>query len=755
MLVTKLKNSKWLVGVISILVIGMISTWIYSSYNRIGEQAKSQQVNVFESQYFYNRLVEATEVLYYDKLINNDEPLYSLKTNDVDFLYQQYNQYYFDDQGFYNNSEVGNISFEAMTQEEKQEVVNECVRLAALSYIENARQSFNNLKNLEYFAINHRTNEKVSNGSFTFSETMSLTASEIEKLKENYQYFILLNYDSNGNLTVSDLYDAKITSSQLSNYDLNLKTDAIKMAHRMLAERIDEEVGYELTPIKDMSYLYAIPKNFVYNDYISQMANNYEWWSIGSVVGNYSWIAVALVAITAIILPVNSFKNSKLLKWLFKLPLEIVTILSCCLIPIFIEGMPSIVKHTLEGDLLSESFYLMFPANIHKYIDPTINMILWMALLACIFMVCLYVKNLFKTGVKGKFITINGLRWCWRKAKAAYRNLTNIDLKNANTKKLALFMVIQFIIISILCLTWFIGPFIAIVYVGFLFFYLNKKLKKVESDYSKLFVVTNELAEGNLDVQVDEDLGMFNSFKEEVVNIQSGFKKAVQNEVKSQRMKTDLIANVSHDLKTPLTSIITYVDLLKDENLNQEKRVQYLETLDQKSQRLKVLIEDLFEMSKASSGNISMNLQVVDVVSLMKQTLLETEDKIEASGLVIRRQFPEHKVMLSLDSERTFRVFENLISNMSKYAMAGTRAYIDIVDNEDIVQIMFRNMSADEITVNVDELLERFVRGDQSRHTEGSGLGLAIAKSFVELQGGNFEVLIDGDLFKVIISFNK
>ena len=310
-------------------------------------------------------------------------------------------------------------------------------------------------------------------------------------------------------------------------------------------------------------------------------------------------------------------------------------------------------------------------------------------------------------------------------------------------------------IISIFCLTFIFGLPVVIIYSVGLFVFLNKKLKKVESDYSKLLTVTNELAEGNLDVQVNQDLGIFNSFKDEVVNIQGGLKKAVENEVKSQRMKTDLIANVSHDLKTPLTSIITYVDLLKDETLSQEKRQQYLETLDQKSHRLKILIEDLFEMSKASSGNISMNLQMVDVVSLMKQTLLETEDKIQASGLVIRRQFPDYKVMLSLDSERTFRVFENLITNMAKYAMSGTRAYVDVVDTEESVQIIFRNMSAEEITVNVDELVERFVRGDQSRHTEGSGLGLAIAKSFVELQNGSFEVLIDGDLFKVIITFSK
>ena len=177
-------------------------------------------------------------------------------------------------------------------------------------------------------------------------------------------------------------------------------------------------------------------------------------------------------------------------------------------------------------------------------------------------------------------------------------------------------------------------------------------------------------------------------------------------EVRSQKMRSDLIANVSHDLKTPLTSIITYTDLLKDETLSKEKREQYLQTLEKKAQRLKVLIEDLFEMSKASSGNITMNLQEVEVTSLMKQTLLELEDKIQDANLMIRRQFPAHKVILKLDSERTFRVFDNLILNMTKYAMPGTRAYIEILDQSEVVQIVFKNMSADELCVSAQELTE-------------------------------------------------
>jgi signal transduction histidine kinase len=302
---------------------------------------------------------------------------------------------------------------------------------------------------------------------------------------------------------------------------------------------------------------------------------------------------------------------------------------------------------------------------------------------------------------------------------------------------------------------WFFGIFAAIIYTVILFRVITKHYNDISSKYNKLFEATNKIAEGNIDVNIEEDLGIFNSFKVELQSIQKGFKKAVNEEVKSQRMKTELITNVSHDLKTPLTSIITYVDLLKDENLSVEKRREYLDTLDRKSQRLKELIEDLFEVSKATSGNISLNIVEVDVVSLIKQTLLELEDKIAEASLVVKTNYPEEKVILPLDSQRMFRVFENLIINITKYAMSGTRVYIDVIDRIDKIEITLKNMAANEINFNVDDIMERFVRGDKARNTEGAGLGLAIAKSFVELQGGKLDINVDGDLFKVIITINK
>ncbi len=306
-----------------------------------------------------------------------------------------------------------------------------------------------------------------------------------------------------------------------------------------------------------------------------------------------------------------------------------------------------------------------------------------------------------------------------------------------------------------MCALWMFGIAIAILYTIVLWLLINKRYSKINDDYNDLLNMTSKMANGNLDIDTNKDLGMFNSLKDEVKHIQTGFKKAVDEEVKSQKMKTELITNVSHDLKTPLTSIITYVDLLKDENLDPKKREEYLNILERKSQRLKDLIEDLFEMSKANSGNVSLNIMDVDVVSLMKQTLLELDDKINESSLKVKKNLPKERVILKLDSQRMFRVFENLIINITKYAMEGSRVYIDIIDRENEVEISFKNMARDEITFNVDEIAERFVRGDKSRNTEGSGLGLAIAKSFVELQGGKLNIKVDGDLFKVTILFDK
>ena len=282
----------------------------------------------------------------------------------------------------------------------------------------------------------------------------------------------------------------------------------------------------------------------------------------------------------------------------------------------------------------------------------------------------------------------------------------------------------------------------------------KKLLSKVSNDYQILLQSAHHLSQGEFNDKINQDLGLFNSLKDELNCINDGFKDAVSKEVASQKMKTELISNVSHDLKTPLTSIISYIDLLKNEDLSKEQQDEYIDILDRNTKRLKTLIEDLFEVSKVNSGNIQLNPIDLDIHALLQQVLFEYQEQFEHHHLNLKNDYENKKIICHLDSEKTYRVLENLCQNICKYALEQTRVYLQIVETNQQVIVVFKNISAHEIS-NSDDLTERFVQGDTSRKSEGSGLGLAICKSFVEVQGGTFEVNVDGDLFKTTIIFPK
>ena len=223
-------------------------------------------------------------------------------------------------------------------------------------------------------------------------------------------------------------------------------------------------------------------------------------------------------------------------------------------------------------------------------------------------------------------------------------------------------------------------------------------------------------------------------------------------QVERERLKSTLLRSISHDLRTPLTAIITYVNLLKEEK-DEKKRQDYIQVLERKSLRLKVLIEDLFEISKASSKNVTLDIMDIDVANLFKQVKLELEDKIQGAGLEFRCSYPEEKLIAPLDSQKTYRIFENLLVNIIKYSMPNTRVYIEIVQEGQEAVVKMKNISAAELNFDSEEITERFVRGDSARNTEGSGLGLAIVKSFTELQGGKLKITTEADLFKVELRF--
>lgn len=236
-------------------------------------------------------------------------------------------------------------------------------------------------------------------------------------------------------------------------------------------------------------------------------------------------------------------------------------------------------------------------------------------------------------------------------------------------------------------------------------------------------------------------------------SIQEGMSMAVGEKMKSERMKIELITNVSHDLKTPLTSIISYVDLLGKEEGLPEHVNDYVKILAQKSERLKNLIQDLFDLSKASSDNISLDMEQIDLTRLINQTLADMEEQITDSGLTFRTSIPDELVIIMGDGQKLYRVWENLITNTLKYSLSGSRVFIDLTVNEKGALATIKNTANYEMNFTENEILQRFVRGDESRTTEGSGLGLAIAQSFTQISGGDFQITIDGDLFKVELSF--
>ena len=466
---------------------------------------------------------------------------------------------------------------------------------------------------------------------------------------------------------------------------------------------------------------------------------------------------VGFVAAAALLLPfvkVLETGNEKI----FSYPFEPVCLISLCIVSlgVSVTADPSTLDHQSIRSVLVSIGLHEGAATVIQYLWGLLG---WVLIFAVCYWTAACFRHIFVMGpreyLRRRVLTYRIWPWMVKWAKRIYQGLLHIDLRDNASRVLLKLVLINFIILGFISLLWYWGLAALIIYSVILFFLLRRYVRNIQDQYQLLLQATNELARGNLNGTIPEDLGVFEPFREEIDKNRTGFRKAVDEEVKSTKMKTDLITNVSHDLKTPLTAIITYVDLLKDPGLSREDQGKYIQILDQKANRLKVLIEDLFKILKATSKTVQLNIMDVDIVSLLRQVKLELQDKIDATDLYFRWQLPEEKVILSLDSQRTYRIFENLLIKITKYAMPHTRVYITMENTENHVKISMKNISATELTFNPSEITERFVRGDTSRNTEGSGLGLAIAKSFTELQGGRLEIFTDADLFTAEITFLK
>ncbi|WP_300902656.1 sensor histidine kinase KdpD [uncultured Clostridium sp.] len=725
------KRKSIIATLLIIVIIFTASLGMCKSYKKINDVAKDKKANYFNEYGFADTILESSYALYYDAIKENEKQSASDILIDLEQKTESSNLYTDIQDEVAKNIDIFNRRF--------------------LRWNENLKSS--NLKYCYYNLANGKSNTtlngniRVENNNFDFSNIN----------KDEYQFYAEVKFDNSGNLTIGEVIGA-----DKEELKFNIESSLINIRRDNSISYHDYTEGYfdiEIRPIKDITFVYAVPKEIKFSDSIKWGIENANLESYQTMGATTAFVIAGIIALIALIFPINKVKFTGLFKKLNKIPFEIWIIIVGFAILALGALSGQLVRATLNGDLQFAFKEIIPSLSVSDKVIWTFNFIIWVLTYFAVFFFLLNIKYIFNIGLINyiKTRTIFGIVIMFgiRIIKSVLDEVTKVDLSEKNNKLIIKLLAINGAILLIITSIWFFGIPVVILYSVVLFFVIRRYVDKISEKYSKLREATSKIAEGNLDVKIEEDLGLFEPFKSDLEKIQQGFKKAVNEEVKSQKMKTDLISNVSHDLKTPLTAIITYIDLLKDENLSGDKRNQYTEILEKKAQRLQVLIEDLFEMSKASSGNINLNIEDVDVVSLMKQTLLELEDKIEEANLSVRKNMPEGKVILSLDSQRTFRVFENLVINMTKYAMPNTRVFIDIIENEEQVEIIMKNMAAEEITFNVDTIAERFVRGDESRNTEGSGLGLAIAKSFVELQGGTFNISVDGDLFKVKIKFLK
>lgn len=481
---------------------------------------------------------------------------------------------------------------------------------------------------------------------------------------------------------------------------------------------------------------------------------------VESGAGNLMLIIALIILLLALFAPCIKAVPKEKLPWnQIALPLEALVLIGL-LIVILLPNVLTMAAEVCLGDTakrLLEAGLGYIPYELAFVAAYCLNILALLIYFMCIWYFGIQMRVLhamgFKAFIKRRCLLYRIFPFVKRKSVNLYEALTHFDVTKKANRLILKIVLVNAVVLFLISSLWFGGFAITIVYSLLLYLVLRKYISDLQKKYGILLKATNEMAEGNLNVAIVEDIGVFEPFKPQIFRIQRGFKKAVEDETKSQRMKAELITNVSHDLKTPLTAIITYIDLMKDENITKEQRCEYLEILERKSLRLKVLIEDLFEVSKANSHSISLHISDVDIISLIKQVAFEMGDKLAEANLDLRMNLTDEKLILPLDSQKTYRIYENLFGNIAKYALAGTRVYVNGFSIDDTVVITLKNITAEEIKIKPEELTDRFVRGDVSRNTEGSGLGLAIAKSFLELQGGTIDIELDGDLFKVTTTF--
>lgn len=778
---------KWLiVGLIVSLAASGIFTACYGIFERRAESRRNEQyiADPLETSNTITYLYQNCYLLYRD--LYNKEHQTSLSYVELYMQPTEGNEWLNDDR---KRAEVANADTEPLTIPEGEDTDNYAAQgIFAAQTGEYLEEHFNTLEN-SFGQLNNLYDYRIRD---TQTGEILSNLADTDIVAEEQSFYLTFVFDAYGNdatlgntVIGSDTTTLRKTAAEvIRNCGLTRMVDAnmdttIDAGHNTMF-RLEMPKNCEITFCISRQAAQSLGQNGQYIYYDQDMNNVSVYFSMGEYASYYLsgcqqmfLILALLIFLLALVLPGLGEERAWEKVVLLKLPIEAVVVILTIIAGIGSEQVVGLVSwvrsgHALGTVLRGNSAQIQLLTIILTY---ALN-VLAVAALFFIAWCCGVSLRAIRVQGAGTYLRQHSLCYLlvplwkklWRGMKKGfsigrdkvvdvYHDAEHFDVTK-DAKKLILRIVLwNALILVIVCSLPLGGVTIAVIYSVVMYFVLRRYVSKLQKKYGLLLKATNEIAQGNLNVTIEEDLGVFEPFKPQIYRIEEGFRNAVAEEVKSQRMKSELITNVSHDLKTPLTAIITYVKLLQEPGVTEEQRKEYLETLDRKSLRLKALIEDLFEVSKANSRNVTLDIRDVDIVSMVKQVEFEMEDKLTDAGLDVRMSLPEEKVIVPLDSQKTFRIFENLFGNIAKYALPGTRVYVNGFTAKEDVTIILKNITAQELSVSGEELTERFVRGDTSRNTEGSGLGLAIAKSFTELQGGKFRIELDGDLFKVVLTW--
>ena len=606
-----------------------------------------------------------------------------------------------------------------------------------------ARADFINSPNFAYRITNTATGEKIEGGDTSL-------------FVKDHQMYSTFTYDADGNVTSTGDYVSTdftyMSAYQLLKNSISISTSNARETYEIYGKSIPKS-QIQLRVPQNLKAEFAIPQNLTEN-------NDIIWYNTGNLV--YGEMSGRFLAVTCCMMvffiglyilfyPVSVEQEVNPFAFMRKIKAEIKWVFLGTVLCLAYIGMAFLDVYIMTGELQTALQMLGIP-----YAELVPVVLQFMGLMLTGLFTAMGIFEI-------KYMLTSGFCRYWKEdsligsicgnVKRRFEKLSEVDLSDKTDTVLLKYVLIQMVIVGVIACFWSFGIVLSVLYSVLLFFYIRKKLKKVQKDYQVLLKEAHQLADGRFDEEITQDVGIFNALGEEFKNVRTGFEKAVCEEMKSQNMKTELISNVSHDLKTPLTGIKNYAELLGQNNVSEQDKQVYLENLQHYIDRLNNLIEDLFEVSKVNSGNIELNPVELNVVALIQQAQAETEDLLKQKNLTVILDAPENGIVQALDGDKTYRIFENLFTNIAKYTLPGTRVYVSATAQPEYTEIVFKNISEAQMNFTPEEIVERFVRGDKSRHESGSGIGLAIVKSFTEVQNGTFSIEIDGDLFKAVVRF--